>query len=689
MSLKPTKASVEAAINQNKKTAARIKTQAALGNIKEWGHVAFYGPTVSADWAKRECSYAFVLAFLADWVNRTEERMMEAYNVVATGGAVKLKIDKSAPVWRIGDVTLFPEQAALANAMWESKERYVYSVDEPGAGKTYAFLGLVDKFIKSGALDKPENIWRLVPILILSPATVVEQTKRVFVEAGYGKLLGTKIHVQSYNFLQTAAARGRMWKDIENIQTGQYEIRWTLPYVPLLLICDEAHRLMNLDTEITRIMIPLLQQTRAFGFTATPADTLEKLRTLLIANRTQFDGITANDAAEADKLIRRFDTNPHLPNVTAMARIREVVVGKYLYSMPKVKWPFRARNRNIVTDFACEADREYYRNALVRYQEKCRQLRKKTSKNNRFAKAVAVNEFRRAVEPLRAPFIVDRILHNWRTGTKATIVGCAYKETMIRIAFLLDEAGFPVEKEAAFIWGAVKRFKPELVYTQEEIKAILKKIAENPFESIDKTTEIRLRESIRFHEDRIINQETAEQQTARHARLKELGLFGGQTRLQRQRQIDKFQQGAGCALAMFTLAAGGTGLSLHHNSVRQLPRETYLTPTYNGPEIKQALGRGARRTSLSDTDQYLCWMRGTVEESEVAPRIDAKLHCLAELTNRNFDITDLLESEVNPLQPTRLRTFEEIAAAEGDNNNQLVDTGDDDDDDDNMTEEAA
>jgi len=116
--------------------------------------------------------------------------------------------------------------------------------------------------------------------------------------------------------------------------------------------------------------------------------------------------------------------------------------------------------------------------------------------------------------------------------------------------------------------------------------------------------------------------------------LKRLGLdedrishiVGGQTPAKREAQRQKFQQGEADIL-LFTMRSGGVGLSLHHDRKEARPRHIIIPPTWSAIDLVQALGRGHRITSISDTTQEVVWYRDTIEET-VCSRVEAKLDCI-------------------------------------------------------------
>lgn len=163
--------------------------------------------------------------------------------------------------------------------------------------------------------------------------------------------------------------------------------------------------------------------------------------------------------------------------------------------------------------------------------------------------------------------------------------------------------------------------------------------------------------------------------------------MGSQTPNQRQLEIDRFQNGDS-KVCIFTLAAGGVGLSLDHWHAKLLPRVGYFTPTYSGPEFQQALGRLPRRMTLSDTYQFIVGMLGTIEETHVMPLIDKKLRCIAEITNSDYSLIDFHKAKVVELD--RVRSLEEAVKDSDNEKTQMQELGnesDEKDEDDEQTTE--
>jgi superfamily II DNA or RNA helicase len=103
-------------------------------------------------------------------------------------------------------------------------------------------------------------------------------------------------------------------------------------------------------------------------------------------------------------------------------------------------------------------------------------------------------------------------------------------------------------------------------------------------------------------------------------------IVGGQSPAKREAQRAKFQEGKSDVL-LFTMRSGGVGISLHHNSKEGRPRHIIIPPTWSAIDLVQALGRGHRITSISDTTQEVVWYKDTIEET-VCARVEAKLDCI-------------------------------------------------------------
>ena len=103
-------------------------------------------------------------------------------------------------------------------------------------------------------------------------------------------------------------------------------------------------------------------------------------------------------------------------------------------------------------------------------------------------------------------------------------------------------------------------------------------------------------------------------------------IVGGQSQSTREHQRQQFQKGDADVM-LFTMRSGGVGISLHHDNEKARPRHIIIPPTWSAIDLVQALGRGHRITSISDTTQDVIWYKNTIEE-KVCERVEAKLGCI-------------------------------------------------------------
>jgi len=481
----------------------------------------------------------------------------------------------------------------------------------------------------------------------------MEFWSRVLEKAGLGEYLGSQIVVTCYS--QLSSTFGKVFVSEEfDPYTDSMKLRFNPGIVPYLVIWDECQALGNPDTYQTKFCIALNttipNPPYQIFMSATPFVTVMNTKAFILATKAKFMGMTVTE--ENFRQFAGLITNePDKPNQAAAKRLREQFA-PYIVSMPKVKWPHKAINQVKIVQFQSEEDHRIYTRLYDRYLEKCQKLGKNTNFGP-FERLVAFGQFRKGVEPLRAPQIVDLAIKEEKQGY-APIIGCAFRETIIKIVFYLLEHGYRRE-DISVIWGGKEEIKQDMLLTSEEIDDLVARTMQG--EPLSKRDLKRLQMTLAWREDRENYQETEEQQIYRHAKLAELKLLGHQSANQRQIEIDNFQEGHS-KFCVFTLSAGGVGLSLDQWSEKLRPRVGYFTPTYSGPEVQQALGRALRRTTVSDVRQYLVYMAGTIEEWHVAPLIDKKLKCIASFTNQ-LSIIDLTFSE--KVEDRKLRTEEEAA----------------------------
>ena len=109
-------------------------------------------------------------------------------------------------------------------------------------------------------------------------------------------------------------------------------------------------------------------------------------------------------------------------------------------------------------------------------------------------------------------------------------------------------------------------------------------------------------------------------------------VFGGQKDEDRQRQVDGFNANELLA-ASVNVAAGGCALSLH-DVLHERQRVSYIIPSFNASEIKQALGR-IRRVGGTSVVQKFVIAAGTLME-RVAVSLNRKLDNISSLNDESL-----------------------------------------------------
>jgi len=337
------------------------------------------------------------------------------------------------------------------------------------------------------------------------------------------------------------------------------------------------------------------------------------------------------------------DNDPLLHSPGAMEKL-VARLNPYIVRVAGIHGKYRVTNQCTLIDFRNDKEQSYYAGALSRYQEACAKVNRQTAEG-RWAEFVAFGQFKKAAEVIRAETLAEKCNDAVKQEDKSAVVGCCYKQTIIGVVrSLIKNYGYK-RNDISIIWGGddtaqrgnrltqiqCVQYLMQMAAGKPVTKKILKQIEKQAFES------------------------QAEQVLAAED-LGDLAL-GSQSLSDRQLEIDRFQTSRS-RICLFTGAAGGVGLSLHHTNdlfemrkdryekvddtqyrhlktgqlFRAYPRRTFVTPTYSAQDFVQILGRAHRSIfSLSDTLQDILFYRGTVEE-EVMAIVSIKLKCLKKVT---------------------------------------------------------
>lgn len=670
--------------------AIRIRADMQRMRVKSWDDIErVHHITIPADWKAKPFTYATVSGFATVWQHSFEIRLKTATESKPSA-AKMIRIDKDVDTF--GNITLFPEQQGcykeIFSAFYTKGVKAAYQDGHTGSGKTIVAIAWIAEFYRKGMDKLPEHKWKLHKFIILTPKGVVEHWKRELEKAGLGdKVSRREIYVMSEAELTTDL--GDSFAHIEeDLNTGAETMTWNAILTPAGFVVDEAHHYINPKSGRTQKLIASFSSPFAFScrwlfMSATPMEKVNDAYTFCLACDTSFMDMHVNEQT-FKTFAGLMAVDPSKPDRESVKRLRGVL-SPFIFSLPYVKPKHKAINVVQLVDFFNESHRKIYATAHQRYIDACRKSGKNTAWG-RFERFIALNNFAKTAEPLRAWWLAWRAYENFKSGNFATAIGCRFKETITETAFqLVDKYNIPMEN-ISIIWGGKREYKTEELLTKEQLEDVIKRASSGEFNEILKNKGLlkRVRLTLRYLQDQHEHDETPEEQAYRHKRLSELRLLGKQNDNQRQYEIDKFQDGTS-RICLFTIASGGVGLSLDRNKESLLPREGLFTPVYSGKDFQQALGRLVRRVSISDAVQRICMLKGTVEEHHVAPILDEKLKCIAEITNRNFDIIDLLQNDAPLAQPVHVRDIIEAESDAAKDNTVVSDFRSEEDEDDDDT----
>jgi hypothetical protein len=533
-----------------------------------------------------------------------------------------------------------------------------------GDGKTYAYAQVLRWIVDAGKIEEWKSI-SPTPILVVTKASIVEQTRRVLKwKFGLDHRHGLK--VVNYDALRASFGE-RFISEKMVIEGGieHYKYEWHRFLHPAVIVWDECQSLKNEDPQQTKIASAFNDisldsaPTKQIFSSATPFSRLAGAKCFAVSTRHEFrHGSLGGSRHLTNKSWMDFaqsmtadgtSKSVYEYNKSNIKRLLEEL-DDYIVGFKNVRRKHKPINVEEIIDFETEEQRQEYETAWQKYLEKRAKIERDAEKlkNSAFLILVELLKFRQAAEFIRAPILARRCWEAVQSGKQVVVAAC-FKPTIAKIVSILHDKYNVDRDQISLIWGGTAAYskQPEEKYSKEDIAQIFKNMIQTG----------------KF-EPKILK-EIAAQVMAQEQGLDDLPpelKLGNQSREQRQDEIDKFQSGRSM-YCFFTFGAGGAGLSLHHTYeffedrpgeyelvtgvkttwpesavlyqhkktkkyYTTLPRITYITPTWNEMELEQALGRVPRLTSLSDTYQTILLFRGTVEVN-VLRRVNQKRVCLS------------------------------------------------------------
>lgn len=583
----------------------------------------------------------------------------------------RLRLTPESQCWRFpnSELSLYPEQDPVVRLLmekWFPSSPGVKPVNHMivpggcGSGKTIIAAAAVCRAIMEHNYHKPPASFPLPVTYSIHWPTVpnaVEQTIREVERAGLSQYIGNAIHIYGWNSLAYSEALGRLTEEVfiepeedpfadpdEPKPKAKRLIRYLPHAVGRLYIFDECHKLANEDTGISRTIAHLKElitaqpwlETKSLWLSGTPFEKVDDAKLFVTFADINFGGMRITPKTFKTSFANPIAKGrPDVPSVASMERLYGAIKNNVI-EIPYVAWPRKAINSVLLVDFESEADREYVNGAWERHLDRCKALGK-DSPNGVGAVYASLTIFRKEVEHVRMPQVVRRMVEAVKSGRSA-VCGTAFTGAVIKGCFdLLDNYGFTRE-DFGVCWGGRKNVRPDRILSQEDMMKLIEASLISG-EGLSLSDRRLIKRNLAWQEDGLLfgDQDDAERQSARYARLQKLGLIGVQTKDRRQREIDKFQSGR-AKFFFFTMASGGTGLSLPHCDSRQTPRTGFFTSIYSGKDFNQAIWRDHRRNSISDTYNYCVLLRNTIESEHVGPILDNKLKSGAAFGSKKSDI---------------------------------------------------
>jgi hypothetical protein len=414
-----------------------------------------------------------------------------------------------------------------------------------------------------------------------------------------------------------------------------------------LVVFDEAHALQNPESGRTKAVLAMDKFHREYNwpiqymfFSATLAEKMRDTYCFTALSNITFQG----NLITKDNFVVQFanilsPSGIHLPNKEAMRKFR-MVVSDRLYEIPHKAWPFKLRSAVKLYKFLSDEQIQSYNRAEEEFLDKISQLGREIP-SERALRAIAVTQFAKKCEPIRAEQMVAEMYENVVKNKRTSLMATRFVGTIIKSVFLLmDKYNVPRE-EISIVWGGRPDVKPERILSSQEILDIAAQSLASG-EALPSKVKRLIEKNLSWAEDRLLFGDTSEEEhDERYERLRSLGLVGVQTMAIRQAVRRKFMTGQS-KFFLYTISAGGTGLSMEHADERTSPRDLWLTPPYSGKDFIQGSTRHHRRNSISDSGLFVCLMDGTVESEHVAPILDQKLQSLGEGSTVKTDLTMLL-----------------------------------------------
>jgi len=590
------------------------------------------------------------------------------------------------------------QKKAIADA-WEKLMVKGYNsvliISGTGTGKTWMVGGILRRFADISFHEG--KTFSHIPYLYVTKASIVTQTERVL-ERDFN--LGIE-DLSVINIEQLRSTSGKFWLKREVvIVAGEEEEKWTWKknVQPAVIEWDETQTLKNPGSLQHNIACSLNDmgryQPKQIFSSATPftkvseakcwAVSTHKSLEYVLGKRSGFPpgSVLTNETWPAYAKAIAYPSAPDEYNEAAVERLMQDLE-EYVVRVKGVRPQFEAENNVEMIQFQTKEEADFYHQAWERYLAEKAKLEAMGLGGMPVGMALLVQflKFRMAAEFCRRNYLVDRMIKIVANG-KAAVCALSFKQTIIHMVMEFEKRGIK-RNQISIIWGGGQTQLTD----KQKARAKIKSLTPEQLEAQGVTQE-ELLENLDL--DSVEDRELID--IPEHLRL------GMQSFEERQREIDKFQRGE-TLYCIYTLKAGGVGLSLHHTDewmpaekrcrrkesgyvveedipkIPTRPREVLVTPTWSPIELVQGVGRAPRLTSLSTTKQHLIFYAGTIE-GRVADIAGRGLRCLSKIIKQRESWSDLVIKG----KDEDIKKFEDTLPEDTEDTGGLIDEGGDDED---------
>lgn len=349
-----------------------------------------------------------------------------------------------------------------------SRGQNTIHIGATGSGKSYAF-GYMIRFVRK---FMPQILSREQQVFLITKPTLVEQATRVVLEEYHNK----NVYITSYAQLTTSSLSDMFLKWETVIDEGRPTLKpvWDSLFKPAMFIIDEVQCLKNQSSQQHQVLLEAVQPIREgkeiikkrpiiWGLSATPYSKPMHTRFAVCAlgpsqktvyGSNKIGAHNFNDWVRAHCQMVRPPVTPDEWSPPAMRRIQQAIE-PYTTRFDATAYEHRTIIKQLVIPFASKEEADMYQEAYAEYCRKRDEIDTKPELYGSAAKLVAILQFRKSAELIRAPHMAEKALDAVARG-KSVIIACSFRDTLEACRAMLLNAGYPVDEIAEIKGGQSK-----------------------------------------------------------------------------------------------------------------------------------------------------------------------------------------------------------------------------------------